>query len=190
MLTFEVMHMRWKLLLLLPALLMTAAANLRLQWDCELAGETLAEGCAGFAVQRAERAAQAAAEEILPGEASLPEARLHLRLRLHPGRASAPELTDALLRATPGVALREYVLLGDRRVGAVTDAAAFREKLRGYIDNTVPDWAWGGVLSKPLRTERCYGRTGFASTPSDMVLLVTGLAPVFYYDAEGNYATA
>ena len=79
---------------------------------------------------------------------------------------------------------------GDRRVGAVTDAAAFRQKLRGYIDNTVPDWAWGGVLSKPLRTERCYGRTGFASTPSDMVLLVTGLAPVFYYDAEGNYATA
>ena len=24
----------------------------------------------------------------------------------------------------------------------------------------------------------------------DMVLLVTGMAPVFYYDAEGNYATA
>ena len=190
MLTREVMRMRWRLLLLLPALLLTAAANLRLQWDCELAGEALAKGCAGFAVQKALRAARTAAEEILPGEAALPEPRLHLRLRLRPGRADAPELADGLLCATPGVALREFVLLGDKRVGAVSDAAAFRKGLRRYIDNTVPDWAWGGVLSKPLRIERCYGRTGFASTPGDMVLLVTGMAPVFYYDAEGNYATA
>ena len=70
--------MRWRLLLLLPALLLTAAANLRLQWDCELAGEALAKGCAGFAVQKALRAARTAAEEILPGEAALPEPRLHL----------------------------------------------------------------------------------------------------------------
>ena len=72
----------------------------------------------------------------------------------------------------------------------MTDAAAFRAKLRAHIENTVPDWAWGGVLSKPLRVERCWGRTGYASAPGDMVLLVTGIAPVLYYDAEGNYATA
>ena len=126
----------------------------------------------------------------MPGEAALPEPRLHLRLRLRPGRADAPELADGLLCATPGVALREFVLLGDKRVGAVSDAAAFRKGLRRYIDNTVPDWAWGGVLSKPLHIERCWGRTGYASAPGDMVLLVTGIAPVFYYDAEGNYATA
>ena len=61
MLTREVMRMRWRLLLLLPALLLTAAANLRLQWDCELAGEALAKGCAGFAVQKALRAARTSA---------------------------------------------------------------------------------------------------------------------------------
>ena len=157
---------------LLAALLLFAAANVRLRWDCEVAGETLALGCSARAAQRAAEAARAAAEEILL-----------------PSREAA-ELTDALLRATPGIALREDVYLGGQRVGAVTDAAAFRQKLRGYIDNTVPDWAWGGVLSKPLRVERRWGRTGYASAPGDMVLLVTGIAPVFYYDAEGNYATA
>ena len=175
---------------LLAALLLFAAANVRLRWDCEVAGETLALGCSARAAQRAAEAARAAAEEILPGEAALPQMKRRARLTLRLPEREAPGLADALLRAVPGVELREYVYLGDRRVGAVTDAAAFRLKLRGYIDNTVPDWAWGGVLSKPLRIERCWGRTGYASAPGDMVLLVTGIAPVFYYDAEGNYATA
>ena len=176
-------------LLLLAALLLCAAANLRVQWDYEVAGETLALGCSVRAARRAEEAARSAAEEILAEKAALPEIRRHLRLTLRKPAAAAPALTDALLRATPGVALRETVYLGDTRVGAVTDAAAFRQRLRSYIENTVPDWAWGGVLSKPLRIERRWGRTGYASTPGDMVLLVTGIAPVLYYDAEGNYST-
>ena len=175
---------------LLAALLLFTAANVRLCWDCEVAGETLPLGCSARAAQRAAEAARAAAEEILPGEAALPQMMRRARLTLRLPEREAPGLVDALLLATPGVALREYVYLGGERVGAVTDAAAFRVKLRSYIDNTVPDWAWGGVLSKPLRVERCWGRTGYASAPGDMVLLVTGIAPVFYYDAEGNYATA
>lgn len=175
-----------KVSLLLAALLLCAAANLRIRWDVELMGETLALGCSAEAADRAERAAREAAEEILPGRAALPETRRHLRLTLRRPANQAPGLADALLRATPGVALRQYVCLGDRRVGAVTDAAAFRSSLCRYIDNTVPDWARGGVLSSPVHIERCYGRTGYASTPGDMVLLVTGIAPVLYYDAEGN----
>ena len=175
---------------LLAALLLFAAANVRIRWDCEAAGERLPLGCSARAAQRAAEAAYAAAEEILPGEAALPQMKRRARLTLRLPEREAPGLADALLLATPGVALREYVYLGGERVGAVTDAAAFRVKLRSYIDNTVPDWAWSGVLSKPLRVERCWGRTGYASAPGDMVLLVTGIAPVFYYDAEGNYATA
>ncbi|MCR5577462.1 MAG: hypothetical protein K6F56_10675 [Oscillospiraceae bacterium] len=189
MLTKEVMAVLKKTMLLLAALLLCAAANLRVQYDVEVAGETLALGCSAGAVKRAEDAARAAAEEILPRNAALPEAKRRLRLTLRKPAEEARPLTDALLRATEGVALRENVILGDRRIGAVTDAAAFRARLRGYIENTVPDWAWGGVLSKPLRIERCWGRTGYASTPGDMVLLVTGVAPVLYYDAEGNYST-
>lgn len=182
--------MRGKTILLLLALLLNAAVNLRVRWDYELAGEQIALGCSGRALRLAEEAAREAAEEILAGPAALPMGRRKARLGLRRPADAAPALTDALLRATPGVALRDDVLLGDRRVGAVTDAAAFRAALRAYIDNTVPDWAWGGVLSKPLRVERSYGRTGYASPPGDMVLLVTGAAPVLYYDAAGNYATA
>ena len=179
-----------KSMLLLLALLLTAAANLRPAWDAEIAGERLTLGCSLGAVRRAEEAARAAAEEIVEGRAVLPEARRRMRLTLRRPPENAPALTEALLRSAPGVSLRENVYLGEARVGAVTDAAAFRAKLRAHIENTVPDWAWGGVLSKPLRVERCWGRTGYASAPGDMVLLVTGIAPVLYYDAEGNYATA
>ena len=189
MLTNEVMEMVKKALLLLAALLLCAAANLRAQWDYEVAGETLALGCSARVARRAEEAARCAAEEILAGKAALPEAKRHMHLTLRRPAEDAPALTEALLRATPGVALRETVYLGDRRVGAVTDAAAFRRSLRAYIENTVPDWAWGGMLPQPLRVERSWGRTGYASTPGDMVLLVTGIAPVLYYDAEGNYST-
>ena len=178
-----------KTMLLFAALLLVAAANLRVQYDVEVAGETLELGCSAGAMRRAGEAARAAAEEILPGNAVLPEAKRRLRLTLRRPAEESAALTEALLRATPGVALRENVYLGDTRIGAVTDAAAFRRRLRSYIENTVPDWAWGGVLSKPLRIERCWGRTGYASAPGDMVLLVTGVAPVLYYDAEGNYST-
>ena len=190
MLTYEVMGMGRKGMLLLLALWLLAAANVRIAWDAEVAGERLALGGSLRAVERAEEAARAAAEEILPGSAVLPRARRRLRLTLRRPAENAPALTEALLRHTPGVALRENVYLGETRVGAVTDAAAFRARLRAHIENTVPDWAWGGMLSKPLLIERCWGRSGYASSPGDMVLLVTGIAPVLYYDAAGNYATA
>ena len=53
MLTAEVVRMLRKTAWLLAALLLFAAANVRLRWDCEVAGETLALGCSVRATQRA-----------------------------------------------------------------------------------------------------------------------------------------
>ena len=165
-------------------------AHLRPCCDFELAGERMDLSCTPAAVRRARTAALAAAEEILPGPAALPEGKTRMRLTLGPRADRAPELADALLRGVPGVALRETVWVGERCLGAVSDGAAFTGTLRDYVANTRPSWACGGVLSQPLTLRRSYGRAGYVSTPEDMVLLVTGTAPVIWYDGEGNFAEA
>ncbi len=180
-----------KRVLLLPlALGLLLMAHLRPGCDFEVAGEHLRLGCTPAAAERAQRAALAAAEEILPGEAVLPAVKTRVRLRLRARADTAPELADALLRATPGVALRETVWVGERCLGAVSDGAAFSACLRDYLYNTRPSWASGGVLSQPLTLCRTYGRAGYAAAPGDMVLLVTGTAPVLWYDGAGNVAEA
>ena len=179
-----------KALLLLLSLGFVLGAHLRPCCDFEVAGQRLDLACTPAAARRAERAAVFAAEEILPGRAELPEVKTHVRLRLKKGADQAPELADGILRATPGVALRETVWAGERCLGAVSDGADFAARLKSYLESTLPSWARGGVLSRPLTVKRGYGRAGFVSTPGDMVLLVTGAVPVIWYDGEGNFATA
>lgn len=176
--------------LLLLALLFAFGAHLRVHWDYEVAGRRVAADCNAPAGRLAIEAASRAAEEILPGAESLPALRRRLSLKLTLPKRSAPELTDAILRATDGVCVRETVFAGERYLGAVSDAAAFEAELTRYLANTLPAWASGGALSAPLRIERRYGRPGYAATPEDMVLLVTGAAPVLYTDGNGVSAAA
>ena len=109
-----------KSLLLLAALLFAAGANLRPVCCYELAGEPIAPGCGIRTAARAERAAQAAAEEILRFDAGPGEVTKHLRLSLRRPLGSARELSAALLAATPGIALRCEVRVDGRRAQADT----------------------------------------------------------------------
>ena len=179
-----------KTLLLLFSMGFLLGTHLHPCCDFELAGQRLDLACTPAAARRAKQAASAAAEEILPGAAELPELRTHVRFQLKKGADNAQALSDAILRATPGVALRETVWAGERCFGAVSDGADFLARLRDYLANTLPAWARGGVLSRPLTVRRGYGRAGYVSTPGDMVLLVTGAVPVIWYDGEGSFATA
>ena len=60
------------------------------------------------------------------------------------------------------------------------------EKLRGYLLYTMPTSAVGGTFSEELSVRRVYTRSGSATNYDDMVLLVNGMAPAVYTDAEGN----
>lgn len=179
-----------KLFLLLAALLLAVGSHLRLCCDCTVADTQLILGCTPAAAGRAQAAARAAAEELCRGEAQLPEARRRLRLTLRRPTQTAQELSDALLRAAPGVEVCDGVYADGRRLGCVEDGVLFSARLRRYIFNTTPTWAVGGLLSTPVELRREYCRAGKALSADDMVLMVTGAVPVFYYDLSGNMARA
>lgn len=178
---------RWLLLAL--ALFFAVGAHLRPQWDYEIAGERLVP-CGVRASTIAEETAREAAGEILRGAVMPPEVHRRLRLSFRRPKEDARLLSDALLRATEGVVRRDEVRVDGVRLGWVEDGGALREGLRDYIANTLPSWASGGVLTRELSTRPLYTREGYVTDTRDMLLLVTGVAPVFYFDDSGRFARA
>lgn len=179
-----------KSVLLVLALLFAVGAHLRPGCDYTLDGVRVASGLSPRAAKQAELAARDAAEEILREGAALPTPEKRTRLRFSRPASDARALTDALLRATEGISLRDEVRIDGTRLGWVADGAALREALSAYITNTLPTWASGGVLSRELGIRRLYTRDGYLTAQGDMLLLITGAAPVFYYDQTGRFARA
>ena len=179
-----------KATLLFAALLFAIGAHLRPCYDYELDGVRIAYGIAPRTASFAELAVRDAAEELLPGNTALPAFHKHLRMRFSKPSSDARQLTDTLLRATAGIVLRDEVRVGGMPLGWVADGEALREALTAYISNTLPVWASGGVLSRELAIRRLYTRDGYLTPTGDMVLLITGAAPVFYYDQTGRFARA
>lgn len=179
-----------KTVLLLASLLFAIAAHLRPCCDCTLDGVRIASGLSPGSARRAELAVRAAADEILRENATLPALQKHTCLRFTRPSEDVRMLTDTLLRASEGIVLRDEVRVDGVRLGWVADGEALREAVQGYITNTLPAWASGGVLSGEPQIRRLYTRDGYLTAPGDMVLLVTGAAPVFYFDQAGRYARA
>lgn len=178
-----------RMLLLLLAAGLTVGANLRPCWEfCPDGGETIS--CSPHAAKLAIHAAEAAAEEILPGEAEMPPLARKLRLTLGRREEDPRPLADAILRGTEGIVTGDEVRVDGKRLGFVADGAALRDAVGTYIANTLPTWACGGVLSREFSIRRCYMREGCLATDGDMLLLITGMVPIFYFDGMGKYARA
>ena len=185
MLTSEVVIIFKKAVLLVLALGFAFCSHLRPRLDFCVGEETLLTGCSPAAAEKARAAALAAAEEILPGPAVLPEYSTRLKLGFCPAAESAPELCDALLRSTEGLMLGEAVYVRGRRLGTVEDAVGFNRSLRQYIDNTMPTWASFGSV-RGLELKSCYTREAYSVPHEDMIMLITGMSPVMYTDGEGR----
>ena len=125
-------------ILLLTALVFAVVSHLRPVCRYELAGQAIAPGCGLRASLLAERTARAAAEEILRGEAAPSPLKRSLRLSLRRPAGDARRLSDALLRNTVGVVLRDEVRVDGRRLGWVRDGEALRDELTRYIRSTLP----------------------------------------------------
>lgn len=178
-----------KLVLLILALCFSLCSNLHRSCDVELHGQLIAEGCSPEAVRHAEQTALLAAEEILPGNAKLPELTQHIRYSFFPPSGNCIELSDALLRATPGIAVSSLVYVGSTPMGSVADGEVFIEELRSYILNTMPTWAVCGSLSQELSIVSRYCRAGAVLSSDDMIQLVTGRAPVLFSDGKEHIST-
>ena len=160
----------WKKLLLSAlALGFAAAANTHLCCSLRVDGQELAGLYAPVDADRARTAAAAAAEEIVAGPAQVPRLQRRYRLSLRPAAGTVPEVSAALLDATPGVERSEGVYVSGVYLGSVRS----REELR-----------------QELNTQPQSGRPGSQTPVEDMVLLVSGMAPVMYSDGQGHISSA
>ncbi len=174
-----------KLLLLLPALLLTAAANVRFCCAASVCGQEADVLYSPEALERALRVSSMAAEEILEGEAVSPLSSIRLKPCIRRPLGTSAELTDALLRATAGVDVSYGVYVKNQRMGSVEDREQLEKELDEFITNQLPTWAVSGEVSEKLNFQRQYSRAGKTTDTADMVLLITGAAPVFYSDGNG-----
>ena len=181
----------WKKFLLLAlALGFATATNMHLCCSLWVDGQAL-PGIYRLADRdRARTAAGAAAEEIVSGPAQQPRLHQRYHLRLRPASGTVPELSAALLDATPGVERSEGVYVSGVYLGSVADQEALFSSLRQFITGQLPTWAESGYLSQELVTRPQYGRAGSQTPVEDMVLLVSGMAPVLYSDGRGYVANA
>ena len=177
-----------KLLLLALALLLLPGANLRPCWQLRVDGRALEGLYSTKDVKRALRLSQTLAEELLPEPVQAPRLERRLRLRLHSVRGDLPQLSDALLRAYPGIVLADGVFVNGVPLGTVRDRDALCLALRDSILDRMPDAAVVGSLSGQLRIRPVYSRAGHETNDADMVLLISGMAPVIYLDREGRLA--
>ena len=175
-------------LILLGALLLLLGANLRPVYAVSVAGQTLPGLYGRRQTERCVALARETAEELLESAEAVPEPRLRLRLSFSRAEGDEAALTDALLRSTEGVAVSEEVRVNGRRLGTVPDGEALRRALDLSIRGQMPLAAVSGSISGQMELRRVYTRAGKDTNMKDMILLITGVAPVVYVDADGKLA--
>ena len=132
--------------------------------------------------------ARETAEEILGQGDGMAEPERRLRLSLRRPDGDEALLTDALLRSAEGISVAEEVRVNGVRLGTVEDGLRLTRALERSIRGQMPHAAVSGSISGRLELRRVYTRAGANTPDSDMVLLITGMAPVVYLDAEGRLA--
>ena len=170
------------------ALVLVLSSHLRPVFRITVQGEALPGRYSLQQARSGEAHAREIAEEILGSTDTLclPEKRLCLTLRRADGEAAA--LTEALLERTEGIQTAAEVRVNGVRLGNVADEEALRRALQRSIRGQMPLRAVSGSISGELELRPVYTRAGSFTPDSDMVLLITGMAPVIYLDPEGKLA--
>jgi len=177
----------WKKLVLSAlALFLMAAANLNCRCRVSIGGMELEGLYSPRAVDRCIEVARITAEEILSSKAVLPKVERNYSLGLGGYSGDNIRMTDALLRASNGVGLLDGVYVNGLRIGAVEDGERLRAMLTNHIRDLMPSSAVYGSYTEELDIRRQYCRASDEASCADMVLLVSGIAPVIYTDSDGR----
>lgn len=179
-----------KLFLLPLALALAVLSNMSVCCEASVEGEALPGLYSPDALGCAVSAARAAAEEIAVGEAALaaPELRCHLSFAAPDGDAAT--LCGVLLETSDDVMLTYGVYVDGERLGNTESEAALRARLERFIEGQKPSWAVRGEISGEVEVRREYTRRGYVATTDDMALLISGAAPVLYFNEEGYVSRA
>ena len=180
--------LRVKVLLLALALGLAVASHLRPVYRFTVQGEPLPGRYSLAQAQAGEEQAREIAEEILGTADGLADSKRRFYLSLHPADGDPAALTEALLRGTEGIQTAAEVRVNGIRLGNVEDGEALQRALQRSIRGQMPMKAVSGSISGRLELRPVYTRVGSCTPNSDMVLLITGVAPVVYLDPEGKLA--
>lgn len=177
-----------KIILSLFALSLTAAANLHISYTVSVNGQELAGHYSPACAKEAYRISALAAEELCADEERLPAVKARRSLRLGSDENDVPAFTDCVLRKTGGVEAARLVYVNGKRLGAVSEDCALRELLERNIVSQMPNAAVSGSYAGRIRVSPRYTRADTLTPEGDMVLLISGMAPVLYVDGAGQPA--
>lgn len=177
--------MRKRLWMGVFALLLTAAANLHVGCRVSVAGQPVEGLFSPAAVADSRALAGRVAEEILLTDETAPRCQVRRCLTFLPPSEEPAAVTDALLRATEGIAVRQQVRVNGLSLGHVADGEALDAALRRYLYGSRPAGAVNARYTEEITTRGVYTRLGRDTTTEDMLLLVTGCCPVLYTDKDG-----
>ena len=175
-----------KLCALSAALLGLLAANLHVVCAVGFGGAAPEGAYSPAAVRRGLAAAEATAEEILPGEGSAAAPVLRYSLRLRPPSDDARYVADAALRATEGVAVLDGVYLDHVLLGAVKNGARFAGRVQAWLFDSMPWRAYEAGFVEPFALRPLYARESSAQDPALLLDALARTAQVWYVDAEGR----
>ncbi len=179
---------RRRRLLLLLALGLVLGSHLRPVYRIRVEGESLPGRYSLRQLRVGTEQAGEIGEEILGSAEALPAAEKRLCLTLRRADGDPGSLTEALLRHTRGIQRADEVRVNGIRLGNVEDGESLQRALQRSIRGQMPRRAVSGSISGRLELRRVYTRAGSCTPNSDMVLLITGMAPVIYLDPEGKLA--
>ena len=177
----------WKKIALAAfSLLLMLSVNLHPGCRLSINGTELPGIYAPADITACELAAEAAADEIIRGYAAAPEIKKSWSLSLIPPMGGKIFATDAILSAYPGVRKADGVYVNGVFLGTVEDGDVLRAKTRNFITAQMPNAAVFGSISGDLEIRSVYSRKNSYTNYDDMLLLISGMAPVLYTDEYGR----
>lgn len=174
-----------KAAMLLFALLLAAAANLRLVYSVSVDGVPLEGSWTRRSVESAYEAAMAAAEEVSRGAAVPPELDTEARLSLLPAHGEVPELAEAILCASGGVERAWALSVDGVELGRVPDISVLSERLESVIGTQVPHSAVSAGFDSEVDIRPLAIPEGTESDLDRLTAAVRGLARVYYVTPDG-----
>ena len=168
------------------ALLLLLAAHLHLSYRVEVDGEALPGSYSPAQLRHCQELAAQGAAELLQEPGDGPEIRRQPRLSLSLPDGDTASLSRTLLLAYPDLCLADGVFINGVQLGTVEDGAVLYDRLRQSIGSQMPNAAVSGNISGRLQIRKVYSRAGHETDYDDMVLLITGMAPVIYVDSSGR----